>query len=223
MEELFAERLSELIKNSNYILSDMEESVGKKAATISRYASGEIKAVKRSTIVKLAEFFNVSPAWLAGLSDEKYLHKKLDKFGNAVVSIPLLGIVKAGYNYLAQENCIGAVEIKESLAKTGEFFALTITGDSMRDVLWDGDIVVIRKQNFAKDGNFVVALINGNEATIKMFKKIENGIKLIPLNRTINPVTGEPFFEDLIFTKEDIETKSVEIVGVVKQLVERNF
>ena len=86
MEELFAKRLTELIKNSNYILADMEEAVGKKGATISRYASGEIKGVKRETIVKLANFFNVSPAWLAGLSDEKYIIKnennnfKYDKY-----------------------------------------------------------------------------------------------------------------------------------------------
>lgn len=74
MDELFSQRLTELIKNSNYILNDMEESVGKKAATISRYASGEIQGVKRSTIVKLANFFKVNPAWLAGLSDEKYVN-----------------------------------------------------------------------------------------------------------------------------------------------------
>lgn len=73
MDELFSQRLTELIKNSHYVLNDMEESVGKKSATISRYASGEIQGVKRSTIVKLAKFFNVNPAWLAGLSDEKYI------------------------------------------------------------------------------------------------------------------------------------------------------
>ncbi len=90
MEELFAQRLSELIKNSNYILADMEKAVGKKAATISRYASGEIKGVKRETIVKLANFFGVSPAWLAGLSNEKYANTKTDKFGNSVIPIPIL-------------------------------------------------------------------------------------------------------------------------------------
>jgi transcriptional regulator with XRE-family HTH domain len=90
MEELFAQRLSELIENSNYILADLEETVGKKAATISRYASGEIKGVKRETIVKLANFFGVSPAWLAGLSNEKYANTKTDKFGNSVTPIPIL-------------------------------------------------------------------------------------------------------------------------------------
>lgn len=72
MEELFAKRLSELISNNNYTLDKIEEYVGKTNATISRYASGEISGVKRSTIVKLAKFFNVSPAWLAGFSDDKY-------------------------------------------------------------------------------------------------------------------------------------------------------
>lgn len=94
MEELFAQRLSELIKNSNYILADMEEAVGKKGATISRYASGEIRGVKRETIVKLANFFGVSPAWLAGLSNEKY-ELKTDKLGNPVVSIPILRYCKS--------------------------------------------------------------------------------------------------------------------------------
>ena len=94
MDEIFSERLSDLIKNSNYSLNDMEEYVGKTSATISRYASGEIKGVKRSTIVKLANFFNVNPAWLAGLNDEKYVINQQTK-----QAFPLLGTVKAGYNY----------------------------------------------------------------------------------------------------------------------------
>ena len=223
MEELFAQRLSELIKNSNYILADMEDAVGKKAATISRYASGEIKGVKRDTIVKLASFFGVSPAWLAGLSNEKYSNSKLDKFGNSVVSIPLLGTVKAGYDYLAEENWEDTKEIKEELAKTGDFFALRIKGDSMFETLWENDIVAVKKQDFANDGDIAVVLINGDEATVKKIRILENGIKLIPLNRRINPETQEPFYEDMFFSKEDIETKPVKIVGIVKQIIERNF
>ncbi len=223
MEELFAQRLSELIKNSNYILADMEDAVGKKAATISRYASGEIKGVKRDTIVKLANFFGVSPAWLAGLSNEKYSNSKLDKFGNSVVSIPLLGSVRAGYDYLAEENWEGTKEIKEDLAKTGEFFALRIKGDSMFETLWENDIVAVKKQDYANDGDLAVVLINGDEATVKKIKILDNGIKLIPLNRRINPETQEPFYEDMFFSKEDIETKPVKIIGIVKQIIERNF
>ena len=126
LDILFAERLSELIHSSNYILSDMEEAVGKTSATISRYASGEITGVKRSTIVKLANFFKVSPAWLAGLSNEKYI-RKIDELGNTVVSIPILGTVKAGYDYLAQENIIGTIDVETSLVGNGEeYFALKV-------------------------------------------------------------------------------------------------
>lgn len=93
----------------------------------------------------------------------------------------------------------------------------------MFETLWDGDVVAVRKQNFAKDGNIAVVLINGDEATVKQFKLLDNGIKLMPLNRRINPETNEPFYEDLFFTKEEIETKPVKIIGIVKQIIERNF
>lgn len=78
MDELFSKRLTELINNSNVTLDKLEEYVGKTNATISRYASGEITGVKRSTIVKLADFFRVSPAWLAGFSNDKYESAKIN-------------------------------------------------------------------------------------------------------------------------------------------------
>lgn len=139
------------------------------------------------------------------------------------VKIPVLGVVKAGYDYLAEENWQGTVDIKQELAKTGEFFALRIKGDSMFETLWNGDIVAVKKQNFAENGNIAVVLINGDEATVKQIKILDNGIKLMPLNRRINSETNEPYYEDMFFTKEDIETKPVKIIGIVKQIVERNF
>ena len=139
---------------------------------------------------------------------------KLDKFGNPVISIPILGTVKAGYDYLAQENWEGTVEIKKELAKTGDFFALKIKGDSMFETLWEGDIVAVKKQNFAENNQIVVAIINGDEATVKMYKIIPGGIMLQSLNRK---------YDDLIFTEKEIKETPVKIVGVVKQIIERNF
>ena len=218
MEELFARRLTELIKGSDYILSDMEDAVGKTGATISRYSSGEIKCVKRPTIVKLDNFFGVSPAWLAGLSDEKYELKK-DKLGNPVTEIPLLGTVKAGYDYLAQENRIGTVDIDKKLAETGDFFALRVKGDSMVPIFFENDIVIIRKQNDCENNEVAVVIVNGDEGTLKKVKKLDNGgIKLIPYNRQINQDTGEPYYEDKTFSKEDIRDLPVIIVGVFEEL-----
>lgn len=107
MDELFSIRLTELINNSNHTLDDIAEAAGKKAATISRYASGEIKGVKRSTIISLANFFGVSPAWLAGLSDEKYNNNKITK-------IPVLSKINNS-NILTQENIIDYISIRTNI------------------------------------------------------------------------------------------------------------
>ncbi len=134
---------------------------------------------------------------------------KLDELGNPVVSIPLLGTVKAGYNYLAEENWIGNVDIDKKLADSGEFFALNVKGDSMSPVLIEGDIVIVKKQDDFENGDIVVALINGDEATIKKAKKSDSSILLRPFNNDYDP---------LIFTYEEMKSIPVKIIGIVKQL-----
>lgn len=134
---------------------------------------------------------------------------KLDELGNPVVDIPLLGVVKAGYDYLAQENWIGTVEVDKKLAESGELFALKVKGDSMSPVLVENDIVIVKKQNDFENGDIIVAIINRDEATIKKGKKSENSILLQPLNNN---------YEPLIFTNDEIKTIPVLVVGVVKQL-----
>ena len=147
-------------------------------------------------------------------TQEFIVNNKLDNFGNPVVSIPVLGTVKAGYDYLAQENWIGAVDVETSLVGNGkEYFALKVHGDSMSPVLIENDIVIIKKQNDFENGDIVVAIINGNDATIKKGKKSDSSILLQPLNSA---------YEPLIFTYDEMKTIPVEIIGIVKQL-KRDF
>lgn len=137
------------------------------------------------------------------------LNIKTDALGNPVVSIPILGTVKAGYDYLAQENWIGAVDVDKKLADGNELFALKVHGDSMSPILIEDDIVIIKKQDDFENGDIVVAIVNGDEATIKKGKKNENSILLQPLN---------PSYEPLIFTYDEMESIPVKIIGIVKQL-----
>ena len=201
------ERLKELRLKKGATQEEVGNVIGVAKATIMKYEKGFVENLKRSSIKKLAEYFNVAPSYLMCLEDKK------DELGNPVVSVPLLGTVKAGYDYLAEENWIGTVDIKKQLADTGEFFALKIHGDSMSPVLIEDDIVIVRKQDDFENGNIVVALINGNEATVKKGKKNENSILLQPLNTN---------YEPLIFTKEEMETIPVKIIGIVKKL-DREF
>ena len=84
-----------------------------------------------------------------------------------------------------------------------------IKGDSMAPVFVEDDIVIIKKQNDCENNEFAVVIINGDEGTLKKIKKTDNGIILQPLNPAYGPV---------MYTKEEIETIPIIIVGVVKQL-----
>ena len=80
----------------------------------------------------------------------------------------------------------------------------------MEPRIMEGDIVIFRPQNYANNGDTVIVRINGNEYTLKKFKKLDNGIMLIPNN--------QPKYEPLFFSFEQVETLPVEIIGVVVEL-----
>lgn len=148
------------------------------------------------------------------ISTERIKENKLNALGNLVVSIPVLGVVKAGYDYLAEENVIDTIDIEKRIVGDGtDFFALKVKGDSMQPVLYENDVVIIKKQDDCEDGQIAVVLINGDEATIKRVKKSSNGIWLQPFNNN---------YEPLVFTNDEIENIPIKIIGVIKQL-QREF
>ena len=155
-------------------------------------------------IEMLANYFDIKKSDLVERKD------KIDELGNPVTAIPLLGTVKAGYDYLAQENWIGTIDVETSLVGSGEeYFALKVKGDSMSPIFIEGDIVIIKKQNDCENNEFAVVIVNGDEGTLKKVKKIDNGIILQPLNPAYGPI---------IYTNEEIDALPIKIIGVVKQL-----
>lgn len=105
-----------------------------------------------------------------------------------VVSVPVLGKIAAGSPILAIENHEDVITLPVDLAGSGELFALRVRGNSMVDAgIFDGDIVVVRKQPTAENGDIVVALIE-DEATVKRFFKEEGHIRLQPENRAMQPI-----------------------------------
>lgn len=203
------ERLKELRLKKGATQEEVGKVINVTKPTIMKYEKGLVENLKRSSIEKLAKYFEVAPSYLMCLDENK-----TDRLGNPVTSIPILGTVKAGYDYLAQENWIGTIDVETSLVGNGnEYFALKVHGDSMSPVLIENDIVIIKKQNDFENGDIVVAIINGNEATIKKGKKSDSSILLQPLNSA---------YEPLIFTYDEMKTIPVEIIGIVKQL-KRDF
>ena len=106
--------------------------------------------------------------------------------------IPLLGRVAAGRPLLAEENLDGTLDIPAAVA-TGRagVFALRVQGDSMRDAgILDGDTVVVRKQETARSGEIVVALVAG-EATVKRLRREGRRAFLDPANPAYKPIPAE--------------------------------
>ncbi len=109
-----------------------------------------------------------------------------------MVTIPLLGTIAAGQP-------IEAVQEKETIAipqsklpRSGEFYALRVVGDSMIDEnINDGDIILVKQQSVAENGQKVVALIDNHEATLKKFYKEHGHIRLQPANKKIEPIIIE--------------------------------
>lgn len=127
--------------------------------------------------------------------------------------IPVLGKVKAGYNYLAQENIIDYIAFNIDGVDKENYYALYVTGDSMEPLFDDGDIVIVHKQNDFNNEDNCVILINGDEATIKKVYKGTTGIKLQAVN---------PYYPPRIFTEEEIRDLPVKVIGVVEKSI-RNF
>lgn len=119
------------------------------------------------------------------------IHDKKGSTNAEVSLVPLLGRVAAGIPLLAVENQEGTIPFPTDFIGYGEFFVLRVRGDSMIEAgILDGDLVVVRKQEKAENGEVVVALI-GDEATVKRFYHEGNYIRLQPENSAQSPIITE--------------------------------
>lgn len=179
---------------------ELGEKLGLQKSAIAKYENGRVENIKRSVIQKMAEVLNCNASELLGLK----------QVNNSSVRIPVLGRVAAGIPISAVTDIIDWEEITPEMAADGEYFGLQIKGDSMEPRICNGDVVICRQQEDADDGDTVIALINGEDATCKKLKKYPDGtICLIPTN---------PAYQPLIFTVDEINRKPVRVIGVVKEL-----
>lgn len=103
------------------------------------------------------------------------------------VDIPLVGMVTCGVPILAQENIEGYIPVSVSLAKPGfKYFLLRAKGDSMNKAgINEGDLILVRQQSAAQNGDIVVALID-DEATVKEFQPRKGCVVLMPRSKNKN-------------------------------------
>jgi repressor LexA len=110
--------------------------------------------------------------------------------------LPLIGEIAAGGPLLAEQNVEDYLAVPEPLARGGEEFLLRVKGDSMIDAgILDGDLVVVRREQTAENGEIVVALAGEDEvteeATVKRFFRENGRIRLQPENEALEPIYAE--------------------------------
>lgn len=109
--------------------------------------------------------------------------KREQALSNSVVAIPLYGKIAAGSPIEAIADESESIFVPFNMVSRGSHYALKIEGESMVGAgILDGDTVIINKCDCADDGNIVVALVDDNEATLKIFKRQGSNILLVPCN-----------------------------------------
>lgn len=198
--------IRELRKEKNITMKHLGEIIGVSESAISQYETGK-RQPDNDTLIKLSNVFNVSVDRLLGIESN---------YNNAFngIKVPVYGSVAAGIPIEAIQDIIDYEEIDNETAKKGELFGLKIKGRSMEPRICDGDVVIVLRQDYIEDGQTGIIMVNGDEATCKKVKFSEAGITLISNN---------PAYEPMFYTKEEIETLPIRVIGKVIELRGKNI
>ena len=177
-----------------------------------------VNDITQSKLVAIANALHTTPAVLMG--NDAQVEPPPTPPPNAIpmntytYKIPLLGRVAAGEPIYADEH-IESYEYIDSRYKDdgNEYFALRIDGQSMEPTIMDGDIVIVRQQSFAENGQIAIVLIDGEDATAKEVRESAEGITLIGHNVAVYT----PHF----YSHKQIDELPVKIIGVVAEIRRR--
>ncbi len=135
--------------------------------------------------------------------------KREQAIQNGSVQIPLYGKIAAGQPIEALADETETIAVPFNMVDKGQFYALKIEGNSMIEAgILDGDTAIIKKQNQAENGKIVVALVDNQEATLKVLKKNGMYVQLVPCNKEYKTKT--------------LEADRVKIQGVLSGII-RNY
>lgn len=169
------EYIKKYIKENDYspTYEEMGQHFGKSRSTIHEH----VKALEAGGFLNKLEY------------QTRAIQVSETKKSPGLVEIPLLGTIAAGQPIEAIEDKETIAVPKFKLPKNGDFYALRVNGNSMIDEnINDGDIILVKQQSIANNGQKVVALIDNHEATLKKFYKENGHIRLQPANKKFEPI-----------------------------------
>lgn len=195
---------------------ELADFVGVSEATVSRWESGHIDNMRRDRIAALSKILRMSPPAIMGIDDTDLSTRlpNMISIDARTFRVPIVGRVAAGRPIVADEEIIGYEYIDNKYSKDGhEYFGLRIVGKSMEPTIMDGDIVIVRRQNYVENGEIAIVLIDGEEATAKEVKESADGITLIGHNAAVYT----PHF----YSAQEVKNLPVQIIGRVVQSIRK--
>lgn len=201
----FGTNLKKIRQDNDLTQEELAKKINTSRSNIANYENDK-NMPSIDILEKLSEILNCSIDFLLGKSDIKNPNLK-DK----LFLIPIVGKVAAGKPILATENIEGYLPIDPlmyNLTSPNGFFFLQIQGESMNKMIKNGSFALIKKQDYAEDGDVIVAIVNGDdEATVKRYKQLnEQFVMLEPVSEDI---TFQPITIDLKNTKFSIIGKVI--------------
>lgn len=199
--ETIVDRIRLLCKKSGTSITKIEAELGYANGTIGKWSKSK-RPPPLEKIIAIANRLDCSIDYLRSGESGSFQQSN-------GIKIPVLGDVAAGIPIEAITDILDYEEIDEAMAKTGEFFGLRIKGDSMEPRMQEGDVVIVRKQDTAVNGDTVVVLVNGDSATVKKIKYGPDGITLISSNPSHDPI---------FYSAGEVESLPVRVIGRVVEL-----
>jgi repressor LexA len=172
------------------------------------------EAFKMGSVATVAEHVeNLVTKGLLKKSDNEarslQLIKQVDLEDDRTVGLPILGLIAAGQPIETIEGHQETLEVPPFMVGRRHSYVLQVKGDSMiQDGIFDGDYVVIQEKEVPSNGEMVVALVNGSEATLKRYYKEKDHIRLQPANDAYKPI--------IVPTNTPIQIQGV-CIGVIRK------
>ena len=211
-KEIFSKNLKYYMTINNKTRNDICKDLGFKYTTFTDWYNGNIYP-RIDKIEMLANYFRIEKSDLIESRD-----KSTPTSNSAIVFV--YGTIPAGIPMECIEDIIDTEEISADMLKGDkQYFGLKIKGNSMEPEYLDGDTIILEKVEDCESGTDCVVMVNGNDGTFKRVIKNEENqtIRLQPLNTSLDE-NGMPLYEPIAFTKEQIKSLPVRIIGKVVEL-----
>lgn len=203
-ETTLGARLRTIMEERGWSYEQLGDRLGMNPQTLNRYVLGQ-REPKIGTAAAMAQALGVDQLWLQGFAVPR--SPALPADGERPV--PILGVIRAGMPILANQQIEGYAPAGVSAPEA--CFYLRVAGDSMINAgIRPGDLVLIRRQETAENGQIVACLVDGEDATLKRFRVQKGVVILQPEN---------PAYEPKLIPLSEFETGAARIIGVAVKLV----